>query len=167
MKDLSIFMRAMPLRLATPLATHLLATDAKNGGRDSPRGATVIQPQTSDPRQVRASNADGMSMVYSFISNLTTKQVRRLLREWRCKQSGNKGVLVARAFLNMQIILLSGKTLAQVMRSNTIAQRFGSCMTQRITLYNRSPLYLTQAPTDSVLLKELDPKEAETVNEKG
>ena len=75
-------------------------------------------------------------------------------------------MLVARAFLNMQIILLSGKTLAQVMRSNTITQRFDSWMTQRVTLDNRSPLYLTQAPTDSVLLKELDPKEAETLKTK-
>ena len=138
------------------------ASDSRgNKGSDSASGAELIQPQTSLAGQVRASDADKMSAVYSFILNLNIKQIRTLLREWRCKQTGNKGALVARAFMNLQIIVLSGKSLSQVMRTNSITQRFDSWMEQRITLDNRSPLYLTQAPTDSAIIKELEAKEAE------
>ena len=102
-----------------------------------------------------------MSAAYSFISTLNIRLIRKLLKWWRCKQSGNKCALVARAFLHLRTILLSGKTISVVMNGNSITQRFDSWLTQRVTLDNRSPLYLIHAPTDSSLFKELDAKEVE------
>ena len=95
--------------------------------REPLAGARVLSAEQRAAGEVRASKSDGMCAAFSFFLKPKCQATKGILKEWRWKQSGNKGTLVARAFLHIQNFTLSGRTICAAMSSTPETARFRRC----------------------------------------
>ena len=128
--------------------------------RHSPDGAVLID-KVSDSPSVRPTEADNLTCAFTFLSKLSVKELRQIVRDWNLRQAGNKSMLVARAFLDVKKAMLDNKSLSAVFGGQSVTARYESWINHQITLDRRSPRHWNRVPNESELISKLDPKEAD------
>ena len=128
--------------------------------RGSPCGAMVL-PEDDEDQNLRASHGNEKSGVYTFLYRMSVKDLRKLSKCMKLRQQGNKGELVARILVSVDIRLAGGESLSRIMELYDSTARYGSWVQHQRALDERVPQYWSVAPSLQQLLSKLGNREVE------